>query len=607
MDDRRKRLQPVPPRADPYAKAAWLNNLDRREPELPVSSRANPNASEYLNVNRNSGSSGSSSEDIDLEMPRTPKKTVTYQDVAEEIPVKIRDAEDDDEEDYEGENDDTLSASIIEEMANIDLKRNPSSATNASASSAKTIKSSKSAKSVLSVKAIGSFGLGTLRVHDANIPEEGTTPACLQNGDVVLISDVPGGVAIGYDMISLTIQSGLSFQGIREFPPGVHFVWGGSPSPIATRTGFWLVSQKLATGVAGHCHVLAWNKYTDTLDEQVVQAEKRIQKMEVGDAYDSCYPYNLKGALAKHEEFIDCSATDILDEAKLWNDLTFAIKGSMLTRITGRGWNQWKITASCDSLPLTEGTFFDRPRPVFDAQQQLKLAITGFEPTLKFAFIRGSKTFSRAAIGSQRTEQAIDSSTYVRGLVVEKCNHQNAEELVGEMQFSYISGMFLGNINCMEQFVFIARVVFRAYAWSIEEPVVFAKFIRALNAILNHDDRHIEGSIFEHNPDFQDELKRILILFKSRLTEQLLALGETVTKDMMELSKTFEKLEAWLLKNWDWDLRGNFVKVGQHQLEDGEYVDAEMEEYEAEDERGEYAPVIIELDKDGREKGTLSW
>lgn len=45
----------------------------------------------------------------------------------------------------------------------------------------------------------------------------------------------------------------------------------------------------------------------------------------------------------------------------------------------------------------------------------------------------------------------------------------------------------------------------------------------------------------------------------------------------------------------------------QIQLEDGEFVDAELKDFEAEDERGEFAPAVVELDEHGREKGLFSF
>jgi A1 cistron-splicing factor AAR2 len=42
-------------------------------------------------------------------------------------------------------------------------------------------------------------------------------------------------------------------------------------------------------------------------------------------------------------------------------------------------------------------------------------------------------------------------------------------------------------------------------------------------------------------------------------------------------------------------------------LEDGEWVDAELQDFQDEDERGEWAPAVVELDEHGREKGLISF
>ena len=34
-------------------------------------------------------------------------------------------------------------------------------------------------------------------------------------------------------------------------------------------------------------------------------------------------------------------------------------------------------------------------------------------------------------------------------------------------------------------------------------------------------------------------------------------------------------------------------------------VDAELKDFEAEDERGEYAPVVVDMDEDGRERDLI--
>ncbi|KAK0508837.1 hypothetical protein JMJ35_009113 [Cladonia borealis] len=65
--------------------------------------------------------------------------------------------------------------------------------------------------------------------------------------------------------------------------------------------------------------------------------------------------------------------------------------------------------------------------------------------------------------------------------------------------------------------------------------------------------------------------------------------GEDVKEEM-------EALEGFLRREYGWELGDEFVRRGMLQLDDGEMVEMEMEEMEGEDERGEYAPVVVDLD-----------
>jgi A1 cistron-splicing factor AAR2 len=42
-------------------------------------------------------------------------------------------------------------------------------------------------------------------------------------------------------------------------------------------------------------------------------------------------------------------------------------------------------------------------------------------------------------------------------------------------------------------------------------------------------------------------------------------------------------------------------------MEDGEEVELEMAELQAEDERGEWAPEVVQLDEQGRQTDLISW
>lgn len=113
---------------------------------------------------------------------------------------------------------------------------------------------------------------------------------------------------------------------------------------------FWLVSKKLATGGPGECHVFAWNNFINEEDEQHVKAEKRFKQAAVADVYDDCLLNAREDFVAVGNKSKGVLAIDTLDKPQLWSDLTFAVKGSMLSRILKKGWNQWKVTTYTDSI-----------------------------------------------------------------------------------------------------------------------------------------------------------------------------------------------------------------------------------------------------------------
>ena len=273
----------------------------------------------------------------------------------------------------------------------------------------------------------------------------------------------------------------------------------------------------------------------------------------------------------------------------IWHELTCFMKGSFLTKMTGRRWNHW-MTSSTDEYKSPDKTGEE----------------TGFRGNalLAFMFPKDTRTFSPFSTGSERTEQAMDTSSHVLAVMDNLCIYADRDQIIGELQFCYITGMVLGNLACLEHWAHIIRIVFRAFRLALAEPVFFRQFIKAVHAQFMYDEAAFESSILEYDNDMRDEVRLLLTTFKSRLNELLMAQGSAITDEQSDVGKAFEDLESWLWR-WNWDLRGNYVRSGKIQLEDGEFVDAELKDFEAEDERGEYAPVVVEMDEDGREKGLI--
>ncbi|KAF4637253.1 hypothetical protein G7Y89_g825 [Cudoniella acicularis] len=461
--------------------------------------------------------------------------------------------------------------------------------------------SERSTKSVRSVHAVGSYPLGSLRVHSPS-PMPSARPTnnavqheCLASGDVFIVRDVPSAALIGYDTTAFTVKPNDHFDGIKDIPAGVHFIWGGSNS-TSLRNGFWIVSSQRASDELGAIHVRRWDKENETIEEEVSNAEIRIQREGLPEIFDKLQPYLTptigSSAVATTPQGTQSSTQPL--SSNIWSRLTSSITGAMLSRITGgREWNHWQVSSTDDYEH--QNTLSKDQNMVTDHYK---------DQILTFIFPRHQRTFSEESLGNLRTEQAMDSTAHIMAVISASCTHEDSDEIIGEIQFCFLTGMLLGNIACMEQWAHVLKTVFRAFRLVLQQPVFFRKFIEAVHAQFIYDDEGLEGSILDHDPNLGDDLKIILTTFKSRLNEMLLARGANINNDQTAVGKAFEEFESWLWK-WDWDLRGNYLRSGRYQLEDGTWVDAELKEFQAEDERGEFAPVIVELDDDGREKGLI--
>ena len=471
-------------------------------------------------------------------------------------------------------------SSSSEALTTCSLKKTDSSATN------RSLRSVRSNKSVRSVHGIGVMPFGTLRVHSPSPtrPPKPEIQNYLKNGDVIIIRDIPVGCIVGCDMVSFTIKEKERFEGFKDLPSGTHFIWGGSDEASA-RVGFWLMLSRKSSEEFGDVFVKRWDSYIETLTEEVSAAEFRIQKNGIPEIHDKLLSH------AHLNQAENMSSISIKPE--LWLRLTSMMKGALLTKITGSAWNNWQVASSHD---------YKRPKPSGKPDNTMDYSK---DEVLCFVFPRDTRTFSLASTGRERTEQAMDSSSHVTAIISDRCSFEDSDEIIGELQFCYVTGMMLGNVACMEQWGIIVKVVFRAFKLILDLPRFMERFIRAVHAQFAYDEAGLSGSILDNDPNIADDLKRILITFKARLNEKLLGQGSYLTDEQITVGKAFEEMELYLWK-WNWDLRSNYVRTGKVQLEDGEMVDAELSDFEDEDERGEFAPAIVDLDETGRERDRVA-
>ncbi|RDW70273.1 hypothetical protein BP5796_08670 [Coleophoma crateriformis] len=556
-------LRRAPSSAQPTASRAIGQNVSVRStpgPELIRSRSTNSTGSPGLMRNqsiRSNGSVGSNASGLDAKL-----------NASAVLGVRLNDEE--------GESSDQAREELIsgpgEATRNCKLSKSSSTST---------------VRSVRSVAAVGTHPIGTLRVH-YHSPERsatGETFLGLKSGDIVLISGMKPGCIFAYDIKHFTLGEKDSFEGLKEVPPGPHFFWGGS-SHTSTRTGVWLMSAKRGSDEFGETHVLRWDEFEETLIDEVSLAETRNRRQDVPNLYPALVPYENASLVHPQPGVLREDLQPGLG-SNLWTRLTNCVKGALLSKITGKEWNHWQVSSSHD-YKLTNPT---------------AVAEMSIHQVLNFVFPESSRTFSSTSIGRERTEQAMDTSAHVAAVIQGLCTYEDPDEIVGELQFCYVTGMSLGNAACMEHWGHMVRTLFRAYSLILDMPTFILKVINALHAQMIYDEV-FDGSIFDSEPKLEDDLKIILTTFKSRLNELLLSQGNKLTFEQESVGKAFEELESWLWK-WNWDLRGNYVRTGKIQLEDGEMVDMDLKDFEAEDERGEYAPQIVDLDEDGLQKDLI--
>lgn len=292
-----------------------------------------------------------------------------------------------------------------------------------------------------------------------------------------------------------------------------------------------------------------------------------------------------------------------------WATLTQHITPFLLTRLLGSPQDWTVTTSSCapqdrDDIP---GLSSDEAR----AGQERELHMLGIDLT---------RTWRAGAVGRERTEGAVDRSWALEDLVSRLAaeegkgtgngedhgNRGNGEwggPVLGQFETSFLLVATVANFSCFEEWKRILGLVLTCSAAICRHPSFFATFLRLLHGQLRAADECVEGGLLDLGED-SGELKRLLRGFRRTLTRLFSAdadRGEGSrgddTNDQNEVSDEMKRLEGWLHRTHGWELGGWFVRRGGLVLEDGEVVEMEIEDdFDGEDERGEYAPVVVDLE-----------
>ena len=266
-----------------------------------------------------------------------------------------------------------------------------------------------------------------------------------------------------------------------------------------------------------------------------------------------------------------------------WAALTQHITPRLLSHITKH--EEWRITsASCAEQ--------DR-----DEIPGLSDEEVGEEGELGILGIDLKRTWRDGATGRERTEGALDSS-WALADVEERWQkafsgtderRQNNEVLLGQMEACFLMILTVANYSCLEEWKRCIGLVLTCKRAVRKRGEWFASFLGLLKKQLERCD-DVEGGLFDMSDEGGGQLKKWLKGFRTTVG-QVFGEGEGT-----DIKKEMEALEKFLKSEYGWDLGDEFVRKGMLELEDGEQVYAETEEMEGEDERGEYAPVVVEIE-----------
>ncbi|KAJ4424113.1 hypothetical protein N0V82_001161 [Gnomoniopsis sp. IMI 355080] len=518
-----------------------------------------------------------------------------------------------------------------------------------------------SMRSHTSIPVVGTFPLGSLRVHKAmdsprppQQPEGPTKPEDTSDmpplegdedvvasaasppppppptttaggGDVFFLLDLPPNSTVGCD--AKAMGTGTSqFQGIRDIPPGPHFIWVSEPNAMS-RCGYWFLARPQPQQVV---RVKQWDKFNEVLVTPASDFEARDMRDNVGTLLPQLVPYGTRdsgsGSVKEKKEGKD---DDDDDAALLWRQLTACISEKLLARVTGKkkaaAGGEWLVDTS-DSAAGDEGGFLPHAAGNKTTTQTYQTLVgTG---ALNFLFPEGDVDLHTAT--GLNKDPVPDTSMDILRLLDTPGTGVTEADQIGELQFTFLTGLHLSNLACIEQWWhLILKVVLRAHKLVNLRPGLSLAFLTTLHSQMAYNEKYISSPNTKNNnpshdaaeprheyggngggatslldiiPGNKRKLREALTLYKRRMNELLLDLpGGLVTPEQGQVGKAFVELEEWFWK-LGWDLRTDYVKARKGGK--GEEADDDPPDDEDED---EYKPVIVDLDGHGREVGLVSF
>ncbi|KAH8732148.1 A1 cistron-splicing factor [Phaeosphaeriaceae sp. PMI808] len=389
----------------------------------------------------------------------------------------------------------------------------------------------------------------------------------------ILLLDLPPKALAGIDLLSFTTSP--RFHGIKNVPPGLHFVFAASDTTLSVRHGAWLY----VTPGQGSPQVFVkkWRPQTEDLVAETAQAEVLMWKANLGSIWkDGLTPYR-----QTVRESDSGAEEGWSEESSDWSKLTSRITPTLLSRICGLNPDHWSLTSTSSAAQDVEE---------IPGLEQSNSTLHP-EKELNFLPVDLKKTWRDGATGRERTEAAQDRSWFLCDFIEKHCHASNKrtreQEILGELQFSFLMVLTLNNNSCLEQWKRLLQLLLTCKQAIKDRPSFFLELMTILCIQLSHC-ADTEAGLFDLNEMGGGFLRPLLTRFRK-------SLDEFDGKWKSDLVDELEDLQDYLTKAFGWQVDGNYVKRGLLELEDGERVEMDVNGADEDDELGDYAPVVVEL------------
>jgi A1 cistron-splicing factor AAR2 len=409
-----------------------------------------------------------------------------------------------------------------------------------------------------------------------------------RSSSTVVFEALPPKTFVGIDLFSF--NSSPSFRGIIALPPGAHFLYTGTDASLSIRHGHWFHVEPSSSITSSQTLTWHWNTDLECL-EQVHDAHQNTLVAASDQLPDrGLIPYS-DLADASRQQYENGRGSDVGagGTVQQWTDLTNYVTQGLLDRILATSSaSNLGVQASPHRISSVSSAAVDVEHipGLSSSESQLD-----HDTPLNFIPIDLKRTWREGAIGRERTESALDTSWYLSHLMDSVSANGDrklgAAHVLGELQVCFVAVLTLANWSCLQQWKRVLGLLLGCRRAVGEIEGYFVEVLRVLRLQMECCEV-VEGGLFEFKEEGSSGwLRSLLSGFKEGVKDVHLGKGP--------LWEEIVKLEDFMKETYGWEVSGNVLKRGLLELEDGERVEMDMNGADEEDERGDYAPVVVDL------------